>query len=107
MTYFLVFISHPEGGLLQEALQALPREASIARAVDGALGSVHEDDLVVVAAPHEIVNLTIQVECLEVDCGRHVFMESIAAAATAAAASGVAAHSALDDQRGRSEEECC
>ena len=103
MTYFLVFISHPEGGLLQEALQALPREASVARAVDGALGSVHEDDLVVVAAPHEIVNLTIQVECLEVDCRCHIFVESVSAAA--AVTPCIAAHSALDERRGRPEEE--
>lgn len=33
---------------------------------------MHQDGLVVVATPHEVVDLTIKVECLEVDSCRHV-----------------------------------
>jgi len=80
----LVIVSYISSLLVEKTLQTLPVETSVSRSVDGAVLSVHEDGLVVVAAPHQVVHLAVQVESLEVDVGRVLFGNSFL---------GVASHS--------------
>lgn len=68
----LVLVSHLECLLMQQAFEALPTHAAVSGTVDGSIVCVHQHDLVVEAAPHQVVHLPVKVECLEVDSRGHI-----------------------------------
>ena len=80
----MVIVSYTRSLLVEKRLQSLPVETSVSGSIDGSVLSVHEDGLVVVAAPHQVVHLAVQVESLEVDVRRILFGNSFL---------GVASHS--------------
>ncbi len=65
--YILVLVSHIGSLFMKKRLHALPVGSSVSRSIDCAVWGVHKNSLVVVTTPHQVVHLTIQVECLEVD----------------------------------------
>ena len=85
-THLLLDVSNLDALLLEEISKAFPAEATVARPVDGAVCGVHENRLIVKAAPHQVVHLPIKIESLEVDLGRHVFLTTFGISV------GVAAH---------------
>ena len=72
LTYILIFISDIESLLMKRRLHLLPGETAVTRAVQHALRGVHQNNFVVVATPHQVMHLTLQIECLEIDRGRHI-----------------------------------
>lgn len=70
----LIFVGNVGGVLMKEASQALPVLTTVTGSVDGSFSRVHEHDFVVESAPHKIVHLSIQIECLEVDGRCHVLV---------------------------------
>ena len=58
--------------LLKEVPETLPAKTAVTRPVNRSIAGVHQDSFILEAAPHEVVDLAIEVECLEVNLGRHI-----------------------------------
>lgn len=74
ITYLLLVINDLAALLLEEVLQTFPAQTAITRPVNGSIGRMHKNRLIVEAAPHKIMDLTVQVECLEIDLGCHALV---------------------------------
>ena len=73
-TYILVIIDDLEALFGEQRLHAFPAHSTITGSVNCSIIGVHKNDFVVVATPHQIVHLTIQVKCLKVNCSGHVLL---------------------------------
>ena len=72
VSYLLVFVSDLNALLMKQVSKTLPALTTVSRPIDGTICCVHQHNLIVIAAPHEVMHLTIQIECLEVNLRCHV-----------------------------------
>ena len=87
----LILVSDRGSLLVKETLETLPTHASVPGSVNGSILGVHQNHLIVVATPHQVVDLAIQVERLEVNSRGHI----AAFLAARFVAASVCAHASL------------